>query len=111
MAPPSSKLDAVSCVQTHSNFLVLKPDYNPLITTFVTIAIRVLARVVVAAFHSMAVEEASQSQAPLRYMTVPEKIELGGGVGTRDLPGGGGRYRPMKVQYQIYRGWKYIQVL
>ena len=45
----------------------------------------------------MAVEESSQSQAPIRYMTVPEKIELGGGGGARDLPGGGGRYRPMKV--------------
>lgn len=47
----------------------------------------------------MAVEESSQSQAPLRYMTVPEKIELGGGGGggARDPAGGGGRYRPMKV--------------
>ncbi len=39
----------------------------------------------------------SQSQAPLRYMAVPEKIELGGGGGARDPPGGEGRYRPMKV--------------
>ena len=46
----------------------------------------------------MAVEESSTSQAPLRYMSVPEKIELGGGGGgARDPPGGGGRYRPMKV--------------
>ena len=45
----------------------------------------------------MAVESQSQSQAPLRYMAVPEKIELGGGRGTRDPSGGGGRYRPMKV--------------
>lgn len=42
-------------------------------------------------------------EAPLRYMTVPEKIELGRGGGDysagagRDPPGGGGRYRPMKV--------------
>lgn len=43
----------------------------------------------------MAVE--SQSQAPLRYMAVPEKIELRGGGGARDPPGGEGRYRPMKV--------------
>lgn len=43
----------------------------------------------------------SQSQAPLRYMAVPEKIELGGGGGggVRDQSGGGpgGKYRPMKV--------------
>ena len=42
----------------------------------------------------------SQNQAPLRYMAVPEKIELGGGGGrggVRDPSGGGGRYRPMKV--------------
>ena len=46
----------------------------------------------------MAVEESNQTQAPLRYMTVPEKIELGvGGGGARDPAGGGGRYRPMKV--------------
>ena len=46
----------------------------------------------------MAVEE--QGQAPLRYMSVPEKIELGGGGGggvSRELSGGGARYRPMKV--------------
>ena len=47
----------------------------------------------------MAVE--SQSQAPLRYMAVPEKIELGGGGGARDPPGGGGRYRPMKVLLKL----------
>ena len=49
-------------------------------------------------FTKMAVD--SQSQAPLRYMAVPEKIELGGGGGgggVRDPSGGGGRYRPMKV--------------
>ena len=36
----------------------------------------------------------------MRYMAVPEKIELGGGGGgggVRDPSGGGGRYRPMKV--------------
>ena len=61
-----------------SNFNV-----NPLYTRFV---------------FRMAVE--SQSQAPLRYMAVPEKIELGGG-GARDPPGGGGRYRPMKVLLEL----------
>ena len=47
----------------------------------------------------MAVEE--QGQAPLRYMSVPEKIELGGGGGgggvSREPSGAGARYRPMKV--------------
>ena len=48
----------------------------------------------------MAAEE--HSQVPSRYMTVPEKIELGGGVSggagiSREPIGGGGRYRPMKV--------------
>jgi hypothetical protein len=54
----------------------------------------------------MAVE--SQSQAPLRYMAVPEKIELGGGGGARDPPGGEGRYRPMKVLEATTRGYNNI---
>ena len=63
----------------------------------------------------MAVEE--QSQAPLRYMTVPEKIELGGGgVGggvSREPAGGGGRYRPMKVleNYKYYVKLMFIKLL
>ena len=43
----------------------------------------------------------------MRYMAVPEKIELGGGGkggggGVRDPSGGGGRYRPMKVLLKIH---------
>ena len=53
----------------------------------------------------MAVGE-DQTQAHLRYMSVPEKIELGG-VGERGA-GSGGMYKPMKVDiYNIYNTSSY----